>query len=78
MKELQNAMDNISQLGDFVFTVASPLIVELYRVMFWSASDILYNVDQICCEAESYRARALERQIPREDFDLLGSALTHA
>ncbi|KAL4067811.1 P-loop containing nucleoside triphosphate hydrolase protein [Scleroderma citrinum] len=60
VKQLQGAMDNMSQ------------------GMFWSASDILYNVDQICEEAESFRARALERQIPREDFDLLESALNHA
>lgn len=71
-------MDNISQLGDIVFTIASPLIIELFRGMFWSASDILYNVDGIYSEAESYRTRALERQIPREDLDLLESALTHA
>ncbi|KAI6166829.1 P-loop containing nucleoside triphosphate hydrolase protein [Pisolithus thermaeus] len=59
-KELQNAMDNLSQ------------------GMFWSASNILYNVDQICEEAQSFRARALQRQIPKEEYELLEGALSHA
>ncbi|KIK31000.1 hypothetical protein PISMIDRAFT_85861 [Pisolithus microcarpus 441] len=59
-KELQNAMDNLSQ------------------GMFWSASSILYNVDQICEEAQSFRTRALQRQIPKEEYELLEGALSHA
>ncbi|KAI6005771.1 P-loop containing nucleoside triphosphate hydrolase protein [Pisolithus albus] len=59
-KELQNAMDNLSQ------------------GMFWSASNILYNVDQICEEAQSFRIRALQRQIPKEEYELLEGALSHA
>ncbi|KAI6028583.1 SNF2 family N-terminal domain-containing protein [Pisolithus orientalis] len=48
------------------------------RGMFWSASNILYNVDQICQEAQSFRTRALQRRIPKEEYELLEGALTHA
>ncbi|KIJ69192.1 hypothetical protein HYDPIDRAFT_179066 [Hydnomerulius pinastri MD-312] len=59
-KELQNAIDNLSQ------------------GMFWSASDILYNVDQICEETEEFMDRAIERHVSSEDIELLKQALSHA
>ncbi|KAF9246232.1 P-loop containing nucleoside triphosphate hydrolase protein [Melanogaster broomeanus] len=59
-KELQNAIDNLSQS------------------LFWSASNILYNVDQICREADAFVARAIKHQMPQEDLDLLQEALRHA
>lgn len=46
--------------------------------MFWSASDILYNVDQICYEASEFMARAIERKIADHDMELLEQALAHA
>jgi len=49
-----------------------------YRGMFWSASDILYNVDQICHEAPEFLARAIERKVSDDDMKLLKQALIHA
>ncbi|KAF8136675.1 hypothetical protein EV363DRAFT_1447032 [Boletus edulis] len=46
--------------------------------LFWSASDILYNVDQICDLADEFIARAVRRQVDPEDLDLLQQALKHA
>ncbi|KAG0701768.1 P-loop containing nucleoside triphosphate hydrolase protein [Suillus ampliporus] len=59
-KNLQNAMDNLSQ------------------GMFWSASDILYNVDQIRYEAPEFLARAVEANVPDYDMALLEQAIAHA
>lgn len=59
-KNLQNAMDNLSQ------------------GMFWSASDILFNVDQIRHEAPQFLARAIAAEVPDHDMALLEQALAHA
>ncbi|KAG1728635.1 SNF2 family N-terminal domain-containing protein, partial [Suillus paluster] len=59
-KNLQNAMDNLSQ------------------GMFWSASDILYNVDQIRYSAPEFRSRAVAAKVPDHDMALLEQALAHA
>lgn len=59
-KNLQNAMDNLSQ------------------GMFWSASDILFNVDQIRHEAPKFLDRAIEAEVPNHDMALLEEALAHA
>ncbi|KAG6376419.1 hypothetical protein JVT61DRAFT_2406 [Boletus reticuloceps] len=48
------------------------------RGLFWSASDILYNVDQICDLADEFIARAVRRQVGPKDLDLLQQALKHA
>ncbi|OJA17037.1 hypothetical protein AZE42_03572 [Rhizopogon vesiculosus] len=48
------------------------------RGMFWSASDILFNVDQICYEASEFLARAIQRKSSDHDMALLEQALAHA
>ncbi|KAG1723687.1 hypothetical protein EDB19DRAFT_1762532 [Suillus lakei] len=48
------------------------------RGMFWSASDILFNVDQIRYEAPKFLARAIEAKVPDHDMVLLEQALAHA
>ncbi|KAI6045621.1 hypothetical protein EDC04DRAFT_2634069 [Pisolithus marmoratus] len=78
-----NAIDSERQDQDYLFhpSRAKELqntIDNLSQGMFWSASNILYNVDQICQEAQSFRARALQRQIPKEEYELLERALSHA
>lgn len=46
--------------------------------MFWSASDILFNVDQICYDASGFLAHAIERKASDHDMALLEQALAHA
>ncbi|KAH0827105.1 hypothetical protein J3R83DRAFT_4791 [Lanmaoa asiatica] len=52
------------------------------RGLFWSSSDILYNVDEICHLADGYMDRAVDRVARREarpeDLDLLQQALEQA
>lgn len=55
----------------------SPSEFATSRGLFWSASDILYNVDQICDLADEYIARAVRRQVGPEELDLLQRALKH-
>ncbi|KAH7889500.1 P-loop containing nucleoside triphosphate hydrolase protein [Phlebopus sp. FC_14] len=78
-----NAIDSERRGQDYLFhpTRAKELqiaIDNLSQGMFWSASDILYNVDEICKHADGHRARAIKRQVPQEDLDLLEQALSHA
>lgn len=49
-----------------------------HRGMFWSASDILFNVDQIRHEAPKFLDRAIEAEVPNHDMALLEEALAHA
>src|SRR6267154_5313316 len=46
--------------------------------MFWSGSDILFNVDQICYEAPQFLARAIKAKATDHDMALLKQALAHA
>ncbi|KAG8217792.1 hypothetical protein J3R82DRAFT_5955 [Butyriboletus roseoflavus] len=50
--------------------------------LFWSSSDILYNVNDICRSADTYMRRAVHREpgheASPEELDLLGQALKHA
>ncbi|KAF8844559.1 hypothetical protein BDN67DRAFT_1000237 [Paxillus ammoniavirescens] len=78
-----NAIDSERTDQDYLFhpSRAKELqiaIDNLSQGLFWSASDILYNVDQICREANKFRAHAIARQAPPEDLDLLEQALGHA
>jgi len=50
----------------------------LSQGMFWSASDILFNVDQICYETSEFLARAIQRKSSEHDMTLLEQALAHA
>lgn len=56
--------------------------ITIFRSLFWSSSDILYNVDEICRLAAEYMNRAVHREPGREaspeDLDLLRRALKHA
>lgn len=56
--------------------------ITISRSLFWSSSDILYNVDEICSLADEYMNRAVHRESGREasheDLDLLRQALKHA
>jgi hypothetical protein len=77
-KDLQTTMDNLSQ---WVFHFDEPSTMsssDIRRGMFWSASDILFNVDQICHEASEFLARAIKRKISDHDMALLEQALAHA
>ncbi|KAI6150586.1 hypothetical protein BKA82DRAFT_4388616 [Pisolithus tinctorius] len=78
-----NAIDSERQGPDYIFHPSKTRELQiamdnLSQGMFWSASNILYNVDQICQEAQSFRTRALQRRIPKEEYELLEGALTHA
>ncbi|KAF9227568.1 hypothetical protein BS17DRAFT_693859 [Gyrodon lividus] len=78
-----NAIDSERTGPDYLFhpSRAKELqrtIENLLQGLFWSASDTLYNVDQICVEADKFRAHAIGRQTSPEDLGLLEQALRHA
>ncbi|KAF8447641.1 P-loop containing nucleoside triphosphate hydrolase protein [Boletus edulis BED1] len=78
-----NAIDSEREGTDYLFhpSKAQELqttINNSLQGLFWSASDILYNVDQICDLADEFIARAVRRQVDPKDLDLLQQALKHA
>ncbi|KAG9318758.1 P-loop containing nucleoside triphosphate hydrolase protein [Chiua virens] len=78
-----NAIDSERQGPDYLFdpSKAKDLQVAInnsLQGLFWSSSNILYNVEEISSYADEYIARAIKRQIDSEDLDLLRQALQHA
>ncbi|KAG1855044.1 hypothetical protein C8R48DRAFT_720376 [Suillus tomentosus] len=78
-----NAIDSEREGQDYIFHPRNAkslqnAIDNLSQGMFWSVSDILFNVDQIRREAPKFLARAIEAKVPDHDMALLEEALTHA
>ena len=53
------------------------LNVDVYRIMFWSTDDGLYNVIELLKNAQSHIDTAIKRNMPRQDIDLLHEAFKH-
>ena len=47
------------------------------RIMFWGVSDDLYNVDQLCEDAQKCIKRAQDRDAPESDLALLYMSFDH-
>lgn len=78
-----NAIDSQREGQDYMFHPRNAKNLQiamdnLSQGMFWSASDILFNVDQIRHEAPKFMARATEAEVPIHDMALLEQALAHA
>ncbi|KAF8559866.1 hypothetical protein OG21DRAFT_1402064 [Imleria badia] len=79
-----NAIDSEREGTDYLFhpSKAQELQATINNAsqgLFWSASDILYNVDEICDLADGYIASAVRRpKVGPEGLDLLQQALKHA
>ncbi|KAH7921384.1 hypothetical protein BV22DRAFT_1038738 [Leucogyrophana mollusca] len=78
-----NAIDSQRRDQDYIFHSTKTkelqnVVDNMSQGMFWSASSILYNVDQMCEEADEFLTHAVERQVPESDMELLKQALTHA
>ena len=52
--------------------------IVITRGLFWSSSDILYNVDEICDYADKYLYTAVGRKKKPRELDLLQQAIKHA
>lgn len=78
-----NAIDSQREGQDYIFHPRNAKSLQvamdnLSQGMFWSASDILFNVDQIRHEAPKFLARATAAKVPNHDMALLEEALAHA
>lgn len=78
-----NAIDSQREGQDYIFHPRNAKNLQIAmdnmsQGMFWSASDILFNVDQIRYEAPEFLARATAAEVPDHDMALLKQALAHA
>ncbi|KAG2131300.1 uncharacterized protein EDB93DRAFT_1178490 [Suillus bovinus] len=78
-----NAIDSQREGQDYMFHPRNAKSLQiamdnLSQGMFWSVSDILFNVDQIRHEAPKFLARATAANMPDHDMALLEEALAHA
>lgn len=86
--ECQGTTDDYKQLVTVSHWAESSLLSSCFlifansRSLFWSSSDILYNVNDICCSADAYIHRVVDREPDQEaspeELDLLRQALKHA
>ncbi|EGO21281.1 hypothetical protein SERLADRAFT_452413 [Serpula lacrymans var. lacrymans S7.9] len=77
-----NAIDSQRTDQDYLFHAGNAKHLQnaldnMSQCMFWSASDILYNVDENCNESGQYVATAVKRNVSESDMRLLSEALTH-
>ncbi|KAH7909861.1 P-loop containing nucleoside triphosphate hydrolase protein [Hygrophoropsis aurantiaca] len=78
-----NAIDSQRKDQDYIFHDRNAKALQnatdnISQSLFWSASNILYNVDQICREADEFLDHAIQRGVSESDMELLKQALTQA
>ncbi|EIW84791.1 hypothetical protein CONPUDRAFT_116969 [Coniophora puteana RWD-64-598 SS2] len=78
-----NAVDSRRTDIDYLFhpkrlKELNTAVANMSQGLFWSASDILYNVDQISFDGEELLDRARGRGVPQADIDLLEQSIRHA
>ncbi|KXN91423.1 DNA repair protein rad5 [Leucoagaricus sp. SymC.cos] len=77
-----NAIDSERTDQDYLFHSKNTEYLQLTvknmsQLMFWSVDETLYNVDQLVENAQSTIDRALQRNIPPEDIQLVRDAFHH-
>ncbi|KAF9014155.1 hypothetical protein BDQ17DRAFT_1536631 [Cyathus striatus] len=77
-----NAIDSQRTDQDYMFHPRNVeylqlTVANMSQLMFWSVDERLYNVDQLVEDAQVHIDRALDRNAPPEDMELLYNAFKH-
>ncbi|KAF9449589.1 hypothetical protein P691DRAFT_702942 [Macrolepiota fuliginosa MF-IS2] len=77
-----NAIDSQRTDQDYLFHPRNTdylqiTVKNMSQLMFWSVDETLYNVDQLVQNARSTVDRALQRNMPQEDIQLVEEAFRH-